>query len=565
MKKLLYIGFLLISVILGSCTEKEQYNIFNRVIGYMEIYPDSALLLLNQIPHPENLRGKQRADYALLLTQARDKNYLDSLQSDSLIKFAVDYYQDSDNKEKAGKAFFYYGKVMALQDKDTLATQAYLDAQRWFERTNEYKMMALVQESIGRMNINRRMYEMALSNYQQALNYYKMVKDTLGILYIYRDIARTYSIREDYDKVIEYVNCGLTLYDQCNKSNAEFKNILPSYYQILGVTARDKGNYTLAIKYLNIAILHEKNIHSRYHCLLSLGDVYLRMNRLEEAENCFIQASKSERAHTRSGAYHYLYILEKQRKNFSQALFYKEKSDTLLSITQDNYLKSQIMSLQHKYDNERIILEKRRLEQEKKAQLYLGIVVILLILIIGVGIYKYMKNRYEERIYRNLRVIMDNEKRIRQYSSELELLKQKEGEMVEKNKQEIGKLNQKILLLENENRTIRGNICVNGVYLLDQLKRKELIVKNMTRQEKVQVLEYIDLINGSFISRLKKEFLLTESNLMLAGLIKLGFTTTELTFTFDCEVNSLYKKKNRLKEILHLDMDKKLDEFIAIY
>ena len=50
------------------------------------------------------LPTKQRADYALLLTQARDKNYLDSLQSDSLIKIAVDYYKD--DGVKAGKALF---------------------------------------------------------------------------------------------------------------------------------------------------------------------------------------------------------------------------------------------------------------------------------------------------------------------------------------------------------------------------------------------------------------------------------------------------------------------------
>ena len=57
----------------------------------METCPDSALLLLNQIPQSEKLQGKECADYALLLTQARDKNCLDSLQSDSLIKLAVDY------------------------------------------------------------------------------------------------------------------------------------------------------------------------------------------------------------------------------------------------------------------------------------------------------------------------------------------------------------------------------------------------------------------------------------------------------------------------------------------
>ena len=80
----------------------------------MDVYSDGALLLLEQIPHPEELRGKQRADYALLLTQARDKNYLDSLQSDSLIKIAVDYYKNGEDKVKA-KALFYYGKVVVCR------------------------------------------------------------------------------------------------------------------------------------------------------------------------------------------------------------------------------------------------------------------------------------------------------------------------------------------------------------------------------------------------------------------------------------------------------------------
>lgn len=93
MKKLLYLGLLSVCVLLGSCVEKNVSNVFDKVEGYMDVCPDSALLLLEQIPHSEELRGKQRADYALLLTQARDKNYLDSLQSDSLIKIAVDYYR----------------------------------------------------------------------------------------------------------------------------------------------------------------------------------------------------------------------------------------------------------------------------------------------------------------------------------------------------------------------------------------------------------------------------------------------------------------------------------------
>ena len=92
MKKLLYLGLLSVCVLLGSCVEKNVSNVFDKVERYMDVYSDSALLLLEQIPHPEKLRGKQRADYVLLLTQARDKNYLDSMQSDSLIKLKREYF-----------------------------------------------------------------------------------------------------------------------------------------------------------------------------------------------------------------------------------------------------------------------------------------------------------------------------------------------------------------------------------------------------------------------------------------------------------------------------------------
>ena len=78
-------------------------------------------------------------------------------------------------------------------------------------------------------------------------------------------------------------------------------------------------------------------------------------------------------------------------------------------------------------------------------------------------------------------------------------------------------------------------------------------------------LEYMDLIYGNLISRLKKDFKLTSGNLILIALLKVGFTTTELMFTFDCEMNSIITKKRRLRESLNLDTTDKLEEFITLY
>lgn len=564
MKKLLYLGLLSVCVLLGSCVEKNVSNVFDKVERYMDVYPDSALLLLEQIPHPEELRGKQRADYALLLTQARDKNYLDSLQSDSLIKIAVDYYKNGEDKVKAGKALFYYGKVMHLQDNDTLAIQAYLSALAKLEKTEEYKLQGFVHEYIGVLNTDRKLYKDALDNYQSSAYCFQKAVDTLGVIYVYRDIARIYYVEQKYDSVYNYINRALSLCEK-KKGCLSFERVIPSLLQVKGIAKRNEGDLGDAIALLKTAVETEQDRHSMHHCSMSLGNIYLNQNKLDEAKRYFTLALKSERPRTLAGAYHYLYLLEKRQKKYAIALYFKEKSDSLLSVDLDAKQASQILTLQRKYEKGKLLLEKQQVEHEKKIQFYFEMVIVLFIILLCLVLYFLLRKKYKEMFRKNMQVIKENECMIKRYVYELDMLKQKAGETAETNREKVGKLNQKILLLESENKKIRENVCVNGVYLLEQLKKEKLIVKNMTKQEKEQLLEYMDLIYGNLISRLKKDFKLTSGNLILIALLKVGFTTTELMFTFDCEMNSIFTKKRRLRENLNLDTNDKLEEFITLY
>ena len=119
---------LILLLLLGACSRPEVTERLAHAERIMNAHPDSALQLLRAIDAPHKLRGKDRADYAWLLTQAYDKNFLDSLQSDSLIALATNYYADNADAVRAGKAFFYQGKVLALQGKDSLAMVSYLEA-----------------------------------------------------------------------------------------------------------------------------------------------------------------------------------------------------------------------------------------------------------------------------------------------------------------------------------------------------------------------------------------------------------------------------------------------------
>lgn len=163
-----------------------------------------------------------------------------------------------------------------------------------------------------------------------------------------------------------------------------------------------------------------------------------------------------------------------------------------------------------------------------------------------------------------MKTYQQNEIVIGQYILQVEELQQKEALSVEHTKEKIGKLNQKIQILLAENKEIRENSGVSAPYILGQLKKGLLLVENMTRQEKQSIFEYMDLLSGSFVAHLRESYNLNENNLMLAVLIKLGFSTSELVIAFDCEENSIYRKKQRLKEKLHLGKQDDLEAFFSV-
>ena len=567
MRKLLLAWSLFIYGLLFSCTSKDASEIFDRVENYMETCPDSALLLLNQIPQSETLQGKECADYALLLTQARDKNYLDSLQSDSLIKLAVDYYQDSDDKVRGGKALFYYGKVIALQGDNEKAMQAYLDAQERLEGTKEYKLQAWIQEYVGRINDDQERYDMALDNYQKSIFYNRKAGNTLGIVYAYRNIAWIYEVRQNLDSVNWYVEAGFSLLNGDSTSS-----VFPSLMHIKGVAESSRGNYLNAVNYFLAAVKCERVTDSLPYYYMSLGDAYMKLGLFDKAEECFKNILSSKDIFALSGAYNYFYLLEKEKMESGKSLYYKEISDSLLQIAKNETKRNKVLNVQIKNKIEKLQKEKDVLRQDNLIQLLGGILLILLFLLILFSYKKKVKcneQDYRESLQKYMKqnkdVIAVNEQLINQYISQIEELKRKEELIVGASKEQIAKLELEIQILMEKNRVILEDSCADGLNILKQLKERLLIVENMTTIEKQQFLGYIDLLFDNFVTRLCTKYGLKESNLLLAAFIKLGFSSEELVILFDSELEAIRKRKQRLKNKLGLDNKVNLDVFLAYY
>lgn len=553
------INLLMILVLFISCVqEKEDNNVLSRVEACMELFPDSALSLLSQIDCPECLRGQQRADYALLLTQALDKNYLDSLQSDSLIMIAVEYYKQEGDKLKAGKAYFYYGKVMLLKERFSDAMQAYLEASSLLEETRDYKVQGMVWEYIGYLNSVQGLYENSIDNFKHSIRYYELASDRRRILYGYRNMARGYFSVHHNDSAGWYAEKGLVLSDTVSGMKA-------SFLHLLGLIANNEKRYPQAIEYFSNAMEVCDNLNDKYRYSLSLGRVCSEVGQKKKAEDCFVSCINATNIFVSSGAYYYLADMHKKDGNYLKAFLYKEKSDSLLEVTRNAELQKQLLDLQNKYENDKLILENKqiRLENEKQTYFYL----FLFVFILGLGIIAFflVRKRYRTKLLRNVEIIGNNNAIINRYACRIAELENVSLQERQAKQEEIGILNRKILCLIAENKRVCENSSVDALFVLEELKQGNLIISNMTIAERQHIFDFLDLVHANFITRLKQEFDLTKNELLLAALLKVGFSNKQLMIVFDCEMKSIYKNRQRLKADLGLTKNDSLEQMVMMY
>ena len=96
MKATVLATLLLAYCILAACTRSSPNAQLVQADSLMQKFPDSALHFLEKI-RPEELNSlEDRAYHALLLTEVKDKNFIQQTE-DSQIRIAVQYYDSIKN------------------------------------------------------------------------------------------------------------------------------------------------------------------------------------------------------------------------------------------------------------------------------------------------------------------------------------------------------------------------------------------------------------------------------------------------------------------------------------
>ena len=162
---------------------------------------DSALCILEKLSIEEISNKSAKAMYALLLTEALDKNFK-SHRNDSLILIAVDYYKDNSNNKLKTKAYYYLGRVYQDNKEYIKATEAYLTALKTASPNQApilqiYNNLALCYES-------QEFYLPAIKIYKESYATAEKMQDKYGILHATRGLGNVYAIQDEEEKALSY-------------------------------------------------------------------------------------------------------------------------------------------------------------------------------------------------------------------------------------------------------------------------------------------------------------------------------------------------------------------------
>ena len=116
--------------------------------SFMDVYPDSAFLLLKNILKPEKLSAEEYATWCLLMTQARDKNYMEHT-SDSMINVAVKYFERHKDPKRLAWSYYYSGILSNELGEHVQSQLAFLKARSVALEIDEPKLLGRIYENLG--------------------------------------------------------------------------------------------------------------------------------------------------------------------------------------------------------------------------------------------------------------------------------------------------------------------------------------------------------------------------------------------------------------------------------
>ncbi len=286
MKKQTIALIAILTALLTACTETTGYNTtLVQADSLMNLHPDSALNMLESISTDSLKTKADRAYHALLLTQARDKNYIVQTD-DSLIQVAVRYYDTHENAPLQARAYYCWGSLYRDRNDYSQAIDKYTIALSHINgRSENAELKASLYSNLGYLYYTQGLSTEADSIYQRAELLAKSQKDTASLCYtlsqrgmISLEQGKTY-----YPKAEQQMQQALSI----GKAFSDSTILVPIYHSLsMLYSLMPKPGQALLYARLNYSGL--KDTQHCYRTFLLLGNAYF-INGQHDSAGIFLQ------------------------------------------------------------------------------------------------------------------------------------------------------------------------------------------------------------------------------------------------------------------------------------
>lgn len=550
MKCRIILGLLAILFFTG-CYNREQISRLNEAEALLQNKPDSAFTILQQLK-PEGRQAEQ-ARYALLYSEALDKNHI-KVTNDSLIRQAWNHYKHHpQDLRRQCKTLYYWGRIKLRTGDKPGALRLFLEIEEKLKDTNEPYYTGLLYSQIGEVYYEQMNYNRAYHYFREARNNFRQSNNVREETEATLDMAAATFHSKDIEKAMRLYSAALDLADEL-KNDHLAQTSLTNLASLYVVSGKKQIPHDLLQR---IEFSARRDTLYGYHPLV---DVNLIKNRLDSARH-YLTLAEANTTDIRDMAelQYTAYRIEAQAKNFKQATDNIHRYIYLTdSLTRSNMQFSAGM-VEREYFKEQSDFTEYRMKNRIIWEIATSAIVFL---IIGVAYY-IIRQRLRLQRERTDHYLLLAEEANSEYKTLIEHLEgQRNAESHLK-----GLIASRFDIIDKLGKTYyeRENTASQQAAMFHEVK--QIITNFAENNEMLQELELIvNTCHDNAMEKLRNDFpTMKEADIRLLCYIFVGFSPQVISLFMKDTVANVYARKSRLKSRIKSAETINKDLFLALF
>lgn len=362
----------------------------DEVENAIEVNPDSANALLDNIHAPETLNNSSFARWCMLSGKLTDIIY-DSLLPAEYFERAYAWYLKHGTSTEQVQILIYLGRSYTEDGDYDKAMAIFTDAIDIADKNELNNSLGYIYSYMGDLYQLRTMIEKATKKYKTAAKYFMKAGNTKSYACALRDVGYGYTCMDS-------LNIALSILFKADSvaTNLDNKNVKASIDNIIGNTYLIKADFEKAKKHFLEALKLGRNKLPNYVALI---EMYIKSDSVYKAKELLKKLPQDDPEYTYS-IKKLSYLIHKADKDYQSALANLEECTNIVDSVLQTENKSKIVNIEARYNNLKIKEQVKSLRIKQKNYIIIVIVCVSIILLGILGYLLYRKS-VEERIRRH--------------------------------------------------------------------------------------------------------------------------------------------------------------------